>query len=112
LSCDNNLISFELWIIFLTGIVGGFCGCSTIPLFYEACVEAVYPIAEGVTTGIVALMCNVALIFFLLVPIIPALGGTIWLNWSYCLGIFMSIVIILPFKEKHRRLNVDLDISD
>ena len=37
--------------MYLTGILGGFFLNSTIPLFFEFCVEVLYPTGEGLIAG-------------------------------------------------------------
>lgn len=45
-----------------------------IPLFYEIACEASYPIAEGVTGGLLTLVNNIVGICFLFVMLIPNIG--------------------------------------
>ena len=45
-----------------------------MPLFYELSVETTYPIAEGATTGTLALLNNIGCLFYLLISLIPGIG--------------------------------------
>lgn len=70
---DFNLFSGSLYI---SSILGGFFVSGTIPLFLELTVETTYPVAEGVTTGLLTLINNTFTVLFLLVLAIPGVGRT------------------------------------
>ncbi|CAH1264533.1 DIRC2 [Branchiostoma lanceolatum] len=79
-------------------------GC--IPLFYELGVEASYPIAEGITSGVLTWSNNLFGLLFLLAFYIPNIG-TSWMNWT-ALGTAVAVVpLMLLFREKYGRLSVD-----
>ncbi|XP_078594876.1 solute carrier family 49 member 4 homolog [Branchiostoma floridae x Branchiostoma japonicum] len=79
-------------------------GC--IPLFYELGVEASYPIAEGITSGVLTWSNNFFGLLFLLAFYIPNIG-TSWMNWT-ALGTGIAVVpLMLLFREKYGRLSVD-----
>ena len=46
----------------------------TIPLFYELTVESTYPIAEGITTGLLTLINNSFTVIFLIILMVPGVG--------------------------------------
>ena len=60
--------------LFKSSILGGFFVSGTIPLFYELSVESTYPIAEGVTTGLLTIINNSFTVIFLLVLMVPGVG--------------------------------------
>ncbi|XP_078678256.1 solute carrier family 49 member 4 homolog [Branchiostoma floridae x Branchiostoma belcheri] len=79
-------------------------GC--VPLFYELSVEASYPIAEGITSGVLTWSNNLFGLLFLLAFYIPNIG-TSWMNWT-ALGTGVAVVpLMLLFREKYGRLSVD-----
>jgi FLVCR family MFS transporter len=120
--------------LYPSSIIGGFSISGTIPLFYELTVECTYPIAEGVTTGILTLVNNIWTVIFLLVVMIPGIGkyhfennagfllhllynffslfiGTVWMNWALFASCAGCIPILLMFKERYGRLVVDEGIE-
>eukprot|EP00118_Oscarella_pearsei_P010739 m.67741 g.67741 ORF g.67741 m.67741 type:complete len:95 (+) comp35468_c0_seq18:1926-2210(+) len=82
----------------------------SIPLFYELAVERTYPIAEGTTTGVMTLMNNVAALVFLLLPMIKVLERDVryWMNPAIAGSCFICIPLMVLFKERYKRLSVDL----
>ena len=86
-------------------IVTGLFINGTIPLYYELCVEATYPIAEGLTTGTLITMNNVGCAVFLVIPsIIP---GTKWMNWAMVAVAALSVPLFIPFPVKLKRMEID-----
>ena len=61
-------------VLYVSSAIGGFVLNGTIGLFYELAVETTYPVAEGITTGLLTTMNNAGCLVFLLVPSIPGLG--------------------------------------
>ncbi|KAI8504226.1 Solute carrier 49 member 4 [Branchiostoma belcheri] len=66
-------------------------GC--VPLFYELSVEASYPIAEGITSGVLTWSNNLFGLLFLLAFYIPNIG-TSWMNWT-ALGTGVGVVPLI-----------------
>lgn len=85
--------------MYLTGLLLNFFVTSTVPLFYELGVETAYPIAEGVATGFLTMCNNIFSFFFLLLPILPGLGGTKYMVVAYNIGILISIILMLFYRE-------------
>jgi len=56
-----------------------------VPLFYEITCETSYPVAEGVTCGVLTLVNNLVGVMFLFIMLIPNIG--LWTNlityWFY-----------------------------
>ena len=61
---------FAAWL-YVTAIVGGAAINGTIPLFYELVCESTYPIAEGITNGLLTWLNNVASLIFYVILIAP-----------------------------------------
>jgi len=102
-----KLITYSRDSLYKAAILGGFFISGTIPLFYELTVEQVYPIAEGVTIGVMTLVNNVVTVIFLTLLMIPNLG-TLWMNWALCGSCIVCLPVLLMFKEQYNRLNVDM----
>ena len=47
---------------------------ASVPLYYEVCIEAVYPVSESLATGIIMICYNLFPVLFLLVGLVPNLG--------------------------------------
>ena len=60
--------------LYKSSILGGFFVSGTIPLFYELTVESTYPIAEGITTGLLTLINNSFTVIFLIILMVPGVG--------------------------------------
>eukprot|EP00048_Salpingoeca_helianthica_P006651 m.101062 g.101062 ORF g.101062 m.101062 type:complete len:462 (-) comp14085_c1_seq1:34-1419(-) len=87
-------------------IIGGLLVASSPPLYYELAVETVYPIAEGLTTGWVTAMNNIACGVFLILPYLPSLGSS-WANWAVVAACAFGAISMFFFKENYRRMAVD-----
>ena len=59
---------------YISVIVNGLLVSAAMPVYYELAVESVFPIAEGVTTGMVTLLNNIGCLVFLILPYIKDLG--------------------------------------
>eukprot|EP00042_Codosiga_hollandica_P026034 m.120030 g.120030 ORF g.120030 m.120030 type:complete len:472 (-) comp52074_c0_seq2:819-2234(-) len=95
-------------VLYTSSIAGGFFLNGAIPLFYELGVETTYPIAEGITTGVLTSLNNVAGLIFLAIPEIPNLGN-IWANWALVAACGFSFLCMVFFQEHYRRTSVDLE---
>ena len=104
MTCEN-IIGFNLVLVYITCILTGFLATGTIPLYFEASVEVSYPVSEGVTTGVVTLLNNIGCLIYLYVPLINS--STAILNFGFLVGILAGIIVILFFKEEHKRLELD-----
>lgn len=101
-----GMIGYSRYSLYQSSILGGFFVSGTIPLFYELTVESTYPVAEGVTTGLLTLINNSFTVMFLLVLMIPGVG-TVWMNWCMFGACAGCIPVLLGFRESYRRLNID-----
>lgn len=94
-------------MLYTTSIVGGLCLNGAIPLFFELSVESSYPVAEGINTGFMTFSNNIYCLIFLSMPMVPGVG-TKWMNWALVASCAICIPMMMFFKEKHRRLEVDV----
>ena len=60
--------------LYKSSILGGFFVSGTIPLFYELTVESTYPVAEGITTGLLTIINNSFTVIFLVILMVPGVG--------------------------------------
>ena len=93
--------------LYASSIIGNIALGATIPLFYELGVETTYPIAEGITTGLLTTVNNVCCLLFLIFPEIPGMGN-IWANWLLVGSCAFSFFVLLVFREHYRRMSVDI----
>jgi len=105
LLCQGVIPFSKLWL-YISAVLGGCFINGSIPLFYELTIETTYPIAEGIPMAVVTTSNHVACLLFLAALMIPGIG-TIWMNWcmvGICAG---CIPLLLLFKEKYSRLELD-----
>lgn len=102
-----NLIPQSMILFYMTSVVGGLCINGSLPLFFELAVESSYPVAEGINTGAMTFSKNIFGVIFLSLPLIPNVG-TSWMNWFLVASCALCIPTMIIFKERYRRLEVDL----
>jgi len=105
-----RLIAYSKDSLYKSAILGGFFVSGSIPLFYELTIEQTYPIAEGITTGVLTLVNNLWTVLFLLILVFPN-AGTIWMNWALFGACAITIPVLIMFRVQYRRLDVDLDVD-
>ncbi|XP_065647705.1 solute carrier family 49 member 4 isoform X5 [Hydra vulgaris] len=102
-----EVIPKSITLLYFTSIIGGICINGTIPLFFELAVESSYPVAEGINTGAMTFSNNIYCFLFLSLPLIPGVG-TKWMNWFLVISCAFCIPIMIVFKEKYKRLQIDI----
>ena len=102
-----KVIAPSIGLLYATSAIGGLCLNGAIPLFFELSVEASYPVAEGINTCFMTFSNNIYCLIFLTLPMIPGVG-TKWMNWALVGSCVICIPLMLFFKEKHKRLAVDV----
>ena len=102
-----SIIPKSMSLFYVTSLVGASCITGSIPLFCELAVECSYPVAEGINTGAMALSNNIGSMIFLTLPLIPHIG-TSWMNWFLVASCVICLPTMLIFKERYRRLEIDL----
>lgn len=102
-----KVIPSSMALYYMTCICGGLTVNGSIPLFFELAVESSYPVAEGVNTGFMTFSNNVYCTIFLSLPLIRGVG-THWMNWFLVASCILVIPTMLLFKERYRRLELDL----
>ena len=108
-AAPQHVSTATLAALYTTSIGTALCVQSAAPLYYECAVEAAYPIAEGLVTTVLTVASNVATLIFLLVPALPQLGSTQWMNWTLAATCALAMALVCPLAEPRRRLQVDVD---
>lgn len=98
-------------VIYTLCIMAGICINSTVPIFYELAVDAVYPVAEGLTTSVLTVVNNIFGLIFLLLPSIGVKIGD-WVNYSVGGACVVSILCMSTFQGRLRRTDVDNNTLD
>lgn len=104
-----GVFQWRLWMFYVAGCFLNYFISGTIPLYYELGVETAYPIAEGLAAGFLTILNNIFAFVFLLIPVIPGLGGTSYLVLSYNAGIFVAFLLLIYFKENQKKKMLDLN---
>ncbi|XP_046358742.2 solute carrier family 49 member 4 homolog isoform X1 [Haliotis rufescens] len=100
-------IPFSMVSLYISYILIGVFINGSVPLFYELGCEASYPIAEGVTTGMLTLVNSLTGTVFLSILQIPDIGVT-WMNWCLLGTVITAIPLLVVFKEGYTRTNIDM----
>jgi len=82
------------------------CQTSTIPLFYEATIEAVYPISDSIASCMLTLINNVFGAAYLLIMGINGIG-VLWSNWAMLGVTAVGLPLLLLFRPSYGRLDMD-----
>ena len=102
-------------ILYTSVIASGLFYNGSLPLFFELAMECVYPVAEGLTGGILITVGNVVLLFFYAAFMLPQ-SNVSWMNWVTVAGIGISVPGLMIYREKYTRLSLDsskdLEVSD
>ena len=101
----TKVIPFNKILIYVMFGLSGFFLNGTIPFFFELGVEISYPVAEGITAGVISFSNNFLASVLLFVP----LGniGTKWMIWATVFTCAASTVFLLLMKESYNRSSVD-----
>ncbi|KAK7495674.1 hypothetical protein BaRGS_00013121 [Batillaria attramentaria] len=102
-------IPFHLPSVYASSVLIGVCINGAIPLFYEAACEVSYPVAEGVTTGMLALLNNIVGIIFFALLLVPGIG-VVWMNWVLLSCVLAAIPVLLTLKQHYARIDIDTEI--
>lgn len=79
---------------------------SGIPLLFELSCEVAFPVAEGITNGILTMASNIATLLFLGILMIPNIS-TSWMNWVMLVSDCITIPALLTLKDDFSRLQLD-----
>ncbi|KAL4228912.1 Solute carrier 49 member 4 [Mactra antiquata] len=106
----QKYIPFDIYSLYTACILIGVFVNGGIPLVYEIACETSYPIAEGVTCGLLTSTNNVIGVCFLFVMLIPNIG-TSWMNEALLGSTIIALPLLFVFPERYRRTNLDIVIN-
>ncbi|XP_072032296.1 solute carrier family 49 member 4-like [Amphiura filiformis] len=106
-----EIISFNLVSLYISCVVSSLLLNSTVPIYFEVTVEGVYPVAEGITTGVLTWLLNVVGLFFLFVLMIPDVGIS-WMNWTTLGAVVFTLPCLFLYKERYNRSLQDTQIDE
>ena len=96
----TGLLPHSIGTIAVAIVILGFTQSATSPIFYELCAELTYPIPEGTSAGILALIWNTAsLVVIFLSPVL----NSKWMNMIMALTIAIVIGMVACVKEEYNR---------
>ncbi|KAL9988616.1 hypothetical protein ACROYT_G003082 [Oculina patagonica] len=101
-----RIIPYTKAVLFLTFILGGFFTNATVPLFFEMAVETAYPVAEGITSGLLTVSSNVLSLVFYIFPMLPNFGLK-WINWCTFATFAACVPLLALWRERYYRSEVD-----
>ncbi|XP_022088436.1 disrupted in renal carcinoma protein 2-like [Acanthaster planci] len=107
---SNKWITFNIESLFAACTLYGFLVNATVPIFYEMAVEEMYPVAEGITTMVIVLLNQSSGLVYVSIKLIPQVGAE-WMNWVAFASVAVCLPLLLVHKERHNRLNLDLDAN-
>ncbi|XP_022100532.1 disrupted in renal carcinoma protein 2 homolog [Acanthaster planci] len=99
-------VAFNLPSLYISCIIIGFFVNASIPIYFEVTVEGMYPVSEGTITMIMTWLNNAVVLVFLLLPQIKGIGVT-WMNWVFLGSVVFCVPLLLMYKERYKRLNLD-----
>ncbi|XP_052806509.1 solute carrier family 49 member 4 homolog [Mya arenaria] len=106
----EKYIPFDITSLYTSCILIGVFINGGVPLFYEITCEASYPVAEGVTGGVMTLVNGIFGILFLFVMYIKDIG-TNWMNWALLGSHLAALPLLALFTERYRRTDLDLTVA-
>ncbi|XP_070174138.1 solute carrier family 49 member 4 homolog [Littorina saxatilis] len=109
-------IHFDLVSVYASSILTGVFVNGGIPLFYEAACEVTYPVAEGVTTGVLTALNNIVGVVFFALLFVPGIGVA-WMNWMLLGTVLAALPLLLMLREHYARIDIDtanmeIDVPD
>ena len=106
----NNYVLFNMTSLYTSAILLGIFANAAIPLFFETCCEASFPVAEGLTGGFFTFMMNLFGTIFLFLLNIYHIGIK-WMNWTVLGTLVASVPLLIAIPEKFTRTNLDIKHS-
>lgn len=106
----NKVIDFQIGYLWAASIILSMAINGSNPLFFELACETAYPIAEGITGGLMTFVNNIVGGIFLLMLLIPNIG-TAWMNYCLAGGVGTGLLILFMFKENYSRINIDIIVE-
>ena len=105
LACEE-IIPLSKPVFFASGISQVVLFCGTVPLIMELAAECTYPVAEGITSGVMVLSVYVINLIFFIAFMFPQASPR-WMNWLLVSSTVVCIPLVAVYKAKYKRLDVD-----
>ena len=108
----NDILPRSTTMLFVAAIGLSASFTAITPIFIEMACEVSYPIAEGLTSGLLSMTITFTATIFLLINLIPNIG-TAWMNWWVTGVPVVTVPLLLMFRVKYQRVDIDTGaISD
>lgn len=105
LACEQ-IIPLTKPVFFAAGISQVVLFCGTVPLLMELAAECAYPVAEGITSGVMILAVYVINFVFFVAFMFPQANPR-WMNWLLVSSTVVCTPLIAIYTERYKRLDVD-----
>ena len=105
LTCEQT-IPFSKALIYVSFIITGVSIVAIGPIFLELVVECTYPVPEELSTGFMMMLGNVLMLLCYFVFMLPNMDIR-WINWSAVASIGIGVPILLLYRERFTRLDVE-----
>ena len=102
----NDILPRSTTMLFVAAIGLSVFFNAITPIFIEMACEVSYPIAEGLTSGLLSMFINFTATIFLLINLIPNIG-TAWMNWWVTGVPVVTVPLLLMFRVKYQRVDID-----
>ena len=106
LSCDQ-IIPLTNTVIFATLLGQSSFFCATMPLILDLAAEYSYPVAEGITGGVLTTSVYATNASFLFVFSFQQVKP-LWMVWVYTGTLIICVPLIFVYHGKSKRLETDL----
>ena len=125
-----RVIPFSIWQLYVSTILASSLTYSASPIFFEFCVEIVYPVPEGIVGGFLTCVYNTFGMIFLFLFYIPQLGkffqkkiifqknqifeflisanNSYWIPYAIMASTIISLPLVLLVKEEYNRTSIDI----
>ena len=109
LACDQ-VIPLNKAVFFTSGITSTVLLGATVPLTMELAAECTYPVAEGITSGVMVLCVWIINMMFFIAFMFPQANPS-FMNWLLVSSTFSCVPLVALYTGKYKRLDVDLKES-
>ena len=107
----NDILPRSTAMLYIAAIGANVLITATMPIFIEIACETSYPIAEGLTAGVLSMVITLTATVYLLINLIPGIGNA-WMNW-WVTGVFLLVVpLIWIFKVTYQRVDIDSGLKE
>lgn len=105
LACEQ-IIPLTKPVFYASGIAQVVLFCGTVPLIMELAAECSYPVAEGITSGVLVLSVYVINFVFFVAFMFPQASPR-WMNWLLVSSTVVCTPLVALYTERYKRLDVD-----